>query len=111
MNSFRNRCAVLAAVLMICGCYHPYPNQGWHRQPGYYPAQPGQLQAPGQLYVPKSDDTQLAPGTPAEDYDSERDDFSRGDGSFYRSDDGGVPDPHGNGGRGPDDDFNRSPNP
>ncbi len=105
--------AVLAALLLICGCYNPYPYQGWRGQPGYYPAQPGQLQTPGQLYIPESDAPLAAPGQ----YDSteDPDDFGRDDERYYGGDrtfeedsDGAVPPPRESGGAsdGFDGDFN-----
>lgn len=88
------RCTILAALLLICGCYHS-PYQGYYGQPGYYQAQPGQLQPPGQLVIPDSGDAPLAPY----DDDLGEDSFRKeegGDGSFF-GEDGGVPDPRGSG--------------
>ena len=103
MNSTHQYCTVLATVLLICGCYHPYPNQGWQTYPGYYPAQPGQMQSPSHLTLPPSNAPLTAPGTevPASPYD---DDFDKDNSGYYGSDDDLVPDPRGNG---LDSDFNR----
>lgn len=93
MISFSHRCAILAMLLLICGCYRPYQNPGWQGYPGYYPAQPGQFQAPGQLVIPESNAPLSAPGSQRE-YE---DDFGRSDGSFYGSEDD-VPPPQDSGG-------------
>lgn len=104
MNLFSYRCVVLAALLLICGCYRPYQNYGWQGQPGYYPPQPGQFQAPGQLVIPESNAPLSAPGTSPRDYEDE-DDFGK-PGSYYGGEDD-VPPPQDSGGSGNrlDDDY------
>lgn len=106
MNSLRCYCAVLAGTFMICGCYHPYPNQGWYGQPGYYPTQPGQLQGPRHLVIPESNGPPREPGSSNGSYDERLGDDFGPDGSFFPSDDeGGVPQPDGRT-RTPQNDFN-----
>jgi len=111
MVSFSQRYAVLAVLLLICGCYHhPYQNQGWQGQPGYYPAQPGLYQTPGQLYVPPSNGALVVPGTELLPYDADApiDDFKNSDRDkrfFDDEDSGGVPAPRGSSGSGFDDDY------
>ncbi len=97
MNLFSNRWISLAALLLICGCYRPYQNHGWQGQPGYYPAQPGQFQAPGQLIIPESNAPLSAPGTAPRSYE-DQDDFDR-PGRFYGEDDN-VPPPQESSGSG-----------
>jgi hypothetical protein len=110
MLSFSHRYTVLAALLLICGCYHhPYQNRHWQGQPGYSPAQPGPYQTPGQLYVPPSNGTLEAPGTISDGYDPTPDDFSNSNsgegGSFFPDDDDRVPLPGKGSSGGFNDDF------
>ena len=106
MNLFSQRCAILAVLLVICGCYSPYQNRGWLRPQGYYPTQPGQFQTPGQLYVPPSNDPLGAPGTPAHTYDdTDQDDFKKDGGGSFFPEDGGVPAPQSRGTGSFDSDF------
>lgn len=96
MVPIRHHWVVLSALLLICGCYNPYPYHGWQGQPGQYPMPPGQFQSPGQLYIPPSDAPLAEPGSST--YDDERqDDFGRDEGgSFFEEDsDGNVPRPPG----------------
>lgn len=111
MDPIRHHWAVLAALLLICGCYNPYPYHGYQGQPGYYPAQPGQMQSPGQLYIPPSDAPLAAPGGTYDDGE-QQDDFNRDEsGSFFPEDpEDPVPAPQDPGGsdrfdRGFDNDF------
>jgi hypothetical protein len=110
MLLFSHRYVVLAALLLICGCYHhPYQNRHWQGQPGYPPAQHGPYQTPGQQYVPPSNGILEAPGTITDDYDPTPDDFSNsnsgGDGSFFSEDDDRVPLPGKGSSGGFNDDF------
>lgn len=97
------RCTILAALLLICGCYHS-PYQGYYGQPGYYQGQPGQLQPPGQLVIPDSGDAPLAPYDPGLNSDDFTREEENGDTSFF-GEEGGVPDPRGSGGGGFNDDY------
>ena len=114
MGPFRLRWVLPVAMLLICGCYNPYPHHGWHGQPGsYYQTQPGQMQSPGQLYIPPSDAPLAEPGgTSTYDDGEDADDFELdGGGSFYEQDGGagGVPDPRDRSGTQPfDEDFGGS---